>query len=104
MLCDTHFQFALDLLGSQRSAVFLASGASRSVGALPGVHVRAYASGPTRDNRAEAAGRAAQARVDHAQKTAAKLQQDRRTTTPTSKTTRSEDKTDKVHSIQYKKL
>lgn len=99
VLCDMHHQFALDLLGCERSAVFLASGASRSVGALPGVHVRTYASGPTRDNRAEAADRAAQARADHAQKTAVKLQQDRCTTTTTSKTAQSEDTTDKVDRI-----
>lgn len=83
----------------ERSAVFLASSASRSVGALPGVHVHAYASSPTRDDRAEVANRAAQARADHAQKTAAKLQQDRRATTLTSKTTKSE-KSDKVDSKQ----
>lgn len=91
---------SIDLLRSERSAVFLASGASRSVGALPGVHVRAYASGPTRDNRAEAADRAAQARAKHAQKTAAKLQQDRRTTTMlTSRTAQNEDTPDKVDNI-----
>ena len=87
-----------------RSAVFLASSANRSGGVLPGVHVRSYASSPTRDRRAEAAERASQARAEHAQKIAAKLQQERRTVTAlVRKISESDERSDKVdtNKIQF---
>ncbi|CAM9667282.1 unnamed protein product, partial [Ectocarpus sp. 12 AP-2014] len=63
--------------GTPGSAVFLAASARTGSAGVPGVCVRSYPTSPTRDDRLEAAGKAAQTRADQARKIAMKSRWDR---------------------------
>ncbi|CAN0060568.1 unnamed protein product [Ectocarpus fasciculatus] len=62
--------------GTPGSAVFLAASARTGSAGVPGVCVRSYPTSPTRDDRLEAAGKAAQTRADEARRIAMKSRWD----------------------------